>query len=128
MLIKFPSKTKYFLKLVLTFVLLFQWTMPTIEKKRNININFADIKFEKCTDPEHSHPPLSERETSEDLEKLVNSDLNNSLIVNEIKNTLLFRSTLFLKNLEDFLNFYLNTFHQHAARHILKFKSLLQIF
>ena len=83
MLVKLPSKTKYFLKLVLPFVLLFQWTMPTIEKKRNININFAGIPFEKCNDPEHSHPPLSERETSEDLEKLVNSDLNNSLIVNE---------------------------------------------
>ena len=80
MLIIFPSKTKYFLKLVLPFVLLFQWTMPTIEKKRN-NINFADITYEKCNDLEHSHPPLSERETSEDLEKLVNSDLNNFFIV-----------------------------------------------
>ena len=82
MLIKFPSKTKYFLKLVLPFVLLFQWTMPNIEKKRNFNINFSDITFEKCNDPEHSHPPLSQRETSEDLEKLVNSDLNNSFFVN----------------------------------------------
>lgn len=81
MLIKLPSKTKYFLKLVLPFVLLFQWTMPTIEKKRNININFADITYEKCNDPEHSHPPLSERKFLEDLEKLVNSDLNNSFIV-----------------------------------------------
>ena len=82
MLIKFPAKTRYFLKLVLPFVLLFQWTMPTIEKKRNININFADIKFEKCNEPEHSHPPLSQRETSEDLEKLVNSDLNNPFFIN----------------------------------------------
>ena len=83
MLIKFPSKTKYFLKLVLPFVLLFQWTMPNIEKKRNFNINFSNITFEKCNDPEHSHPPLSQRETSEDLEKLVNSDLNNSFFVND---------------------------------------------
>ena len=82
MLIKLPPKTKYFLKLVLPFVLLFQWTMPIIEEKRNININFADITYEKCNDPEHSHPPLSERETSEDLEKLVNSDLNNSFFIN----------------------------------------------
>ena len=81
MLIKLPSKTKYFLKLVLLFALLFQWTMPTIEKKRNININFAGISFEKCNDPEHSHPPISEREASEDLEKLVNSYLDNSFIV-----------------------------------------------
>ena len=81
MLIKLPSKTKYFLKLVLLFVLLFQWTMQSIEKKRNININFAGISFEKCNAPEHSHPPLSEREASVDLEKLVNSYLDNSFIV-----------------------------------------------
>ena len=56
--------------------------MPTIEKKRDININFANITFEKCNDPEHSHPPLSQRETSEDPEKFVNSDLNNSFFVN----------------------------------------------
>ena len=81
MLIKLPSKTKCFLRLVLPFVLLFHWTMPTIEKKRNINVNFADITFEKCNDPEHSHPPLSERETSENPEKLVNSYLENSFLV-----------------------------------------------
>jgi len=82
MSIKFPSKTKYFLKLVLPFVLLFQWTLPTIEKKRNINTNFADITFEKCNDPEHSHPPLSQRETSNDPEKFVNLDLNNYFFIN----------------------------------------------
>ena len=82
MLIKFPSKTNNFLKLVLPFVLLFQWTMPIIEKKINFNINFSNITFEKCNDPEHSHPPLSQRETSEDLEKLVNSDLNIYFFVN----------------------------------------------
>ena len=82
MLVKLPSKTKYFLKLVLPFVLLFQWTMPIIERKGNININFSDLTIEKCSDPEHSHPPLSQRETSEDLEKLVNSDLNNYFFVN----------------------------------------------
>ena len=86
MLIKFPSKTKYFLKLVLPFVLLFQWTMPNIEKKRNFNTNFSDITFEKCNDPEHSHPPLSQRETSEDLEKLVNSYLDSSFIVSGYQN------------------------------------------
>ena len=82
MLIKFPSKTNNFLKLVLPFVMLFQWTMLTIEKKRNFNINFSNITFENCNDPEHSHPPLSQKETSEDLEKLFNSDLNNYFFVN----------------------------------------------
>ena len=81
MLIKFPAKTKYSFSLVLPFVLLFQWTMPAMEKKRNIHINFSDIIFEKCNDPVHSHPPLSERETSEELEKLVNSHLDNSFLV-----------------------------------------------
>ena len=81
MSIKFTSKTKYFLKLVLPFVLLYQWTMPTLEKKKNIHINFSDIIIEKCNDPEHSHPPLSQRETPEDPEKLVNSNLDNSFLV-----------------------------------------------
>ena len=81
MSIKFTSNKKYFLKLVLPFVLLFQWTMPTLEKKRNIHINFSDIIIEKCNDPEHSHPPLSQRETPEDPEKLVNSYLENSFLV-----------------------------------------------
>ena len=64
------------------FVLLFQWTIPNIEQKRNIHLNFSDITFEKCNDPEHSHPPLSQRDTPEEPEKLVNSDINNPVIVN----------------------------------------------
>jgi hypothetical protein len=55
--------------------------MPIIEKKWDININFSDLTIEKCNDPEHSHPPLSERDTSEDQEKLVNSHLDNSFLV-----------------------------------------------
>ena len=85
MLVKFTSKIKSFLKLVLPFVLLFQWTMPIIERKGNININFSNLTIEKCNDPEHSHPPLSERDTSEDLEKLVNSDLNSFFVVNSFQ-------------------------------------------
>ena len=81
MSIKFTSNKKYFLKLVLPFVLLFQWTMPILEKKKNIHINFSDIIIEKCNDPEHSHPPLSQRETPEDPEKLVNSNLDNSFLI-----------------------------------------------
>ena len=69
---------KYLLKLVLPFVLLFQWTIPAIEVKRDIPINFSDITLEKCNDPKHSHPPMSQRDTPEDPEKFVNSDLNSS--------------------------------------------------
>ena len=83
MLIKLPAKTKYFFNFVLPFAILFQWALPTIENQIYINTNFADITYENCNDPEHSHPPLSQRETSEDLEKLVNSDLNNSFFVND---------------------------------------------
>ena len=83
MLIKFPAKTRYLFNIVLPFVLLFQGTLPTIGKQIYIQTNFGELIYDKCKDPEHSHPPLSQRETSEDLEKLVNSDLNNSLIVNE---------------------------------------------
>ena len=83
MLIKLPAKTKYFFNFVLPFAILFQWALPTIENQIYINTDFADITYEKCNDPEHSHPPLSQRETSEDLEKLVNSDLNNSFFVND---------------------------------------------
>ena len=82
MSIKFSSTTKYFLKLVLPFVLFIQWTMPPMEKNINIVINFSDISFEKCNDPEHSHPPLSKREPSEALEKLVNTELNSPFVFN----------------------------------------------
>ncbi len=81
MLKEFPAKTKYFFNIVLPVALLLQGTLPTIEKKENLQTNFSELIFEKCNDPEHSHPPLSQRETSEDLEKLVNSDLNNSFLV-----------------------------------------------
>ena len=81
MLIKLTAKTKYFFNFVLPFAILFQWALPTIENQIYINTDFADITYEKCNDPEHSHPPISEREASEDLEKLVNSYLDNSFIV-----------------------------------------------
>ena len=80
---KFLPKTRYFFNVVLPLVLLFQWTLPTIEKKRNIQTNFGELIYDKCKDREHSHPPLSQRETSNDLEKFVNSDLNNSILIKE---------------------------------------------
>ncbi len=82
MTIKYPSKTKNFLNLALLLVLLFQWTMPSMEKKREIPINFSDITFVKCNDPEHSHPPLSQRDTTDNPEKFVNSDINKYFVIN----------------------------------------------
>ena len=80
---KLLPKTKYFFNIVLPFVLLFQWTLPTIEKKKNTQTNFGEVIYDKCKDPGHSHPPLSQRETSNDSEKFVNLDLNNSLFFKE---------------------------------------------
>ena len=75
MLIKFPAKTKYIFNFVLPFALLFQVTLPTIEKKIYIKTNFGELVFDKCKNQEHSHPPLSQRETSEDPDKFIFSDL-----------------------------------------------------
>ena len=72
---------KYFLKFTLSFVLLFEWIIVPMENKRDTPINFSDISFEKCNDPKHSHPPMSQRDTSEDPEKIINSDLNSSFLV-----------------------------------------------
>ena len=83
MLIKFHAKTKYLFNIVLPFVLLFQGTLPTIEKQINIQTNFGELIYDKCKDPEHSHPPLSQRETSNDPEKFVNLDLNNPFFITE---------------------------------------------
>ena len=82
MLIKFPAKTKYIFNFVLPFALLFQVTLPTIEK-RYIKTNFGELVFDKFKDKEHSHPPLSQRETSNDPEKFVNLDLNNPFFITE---------------------------------------------
>ena len=64
MLIKFPAKTRYLFNIVLPFVLLFQGTLPTIGKQIYIQTNFAELIYDTCKDPGHSHPPLSQRETS----------------------------------------------------------------
>ena len=80
---KFITKTKYFFNFVLPVVLLIQWTLPTIEKKRNLQTNFGEFIFVKCNDREHSHPPLSKRKTSNDLDKFVNSVLDNYFFINE---------------------------------------------
>ena len=83
MLIKFPAKTRYLFNIVLPFVLLFQGTLPTIGKQIYIQTNFGELIYDKCKDREHSHPPLSQRETSNEPVKYVNSDLNNLTFINK---------------------------------------------
>ena len=82
MLMKLLPKTRYLFNIVLPFVLLFQGTLPTIEKQINIQTNFGELIYDKCNDQEHSHPPLSQRETSNQTVKFVNSVLNNLFFIN----------------------------------------------
>ena len=83
MLMKLLPKTRYLFNIVLPFVLLFQGTLPTIEKQINIQTNFGELIYDTCKDPEHSHPPLSQKETSNEPVKFVNSDLNNLSFINK---------------------------------------------
>tara|TARA_B100000945_G_scaffold96789_1_gene75702 strand:+ start:176 stop:496 length:321 start_codon:yes stop_codon:yes gene_type:complete len=87
---------------MLTLVLLFQWTLPIIDKKKNFHINFSDITFEKCNDPNHSHPPLSQRDTPNDIEKLANFDICNPFIINEFQNYFYFTVKIVFEKPEGF--------------------------
>ena len=86
MLMKLLPKTRYLFNIVLPFVLLFQGTLPTIEKQINIQTNFGELIYDTCKDPEHSHPPLSQKETSNDPETFVNLELNNYFFINNPPN------------------------------------------
>ena len=79
---KFLPKTRYLFNILLPFVLLFQGILPTIEKQINIQTNFGELIYDTCKDPEHSHPPLSQKETSNDPETFVNLELNNYFFIN----------------------------------------------
>ena len=81
---KYIRKIKYCLNFVLPVVLLFQLTLPTIKKGKNLQINFGELTLGKCNNPEHSHPPLSERESTDDLVKFVNSEATNLFVVSSL--------------------------------------------
>ena len=74
---KFFSKIKKILSFFLPFVFIFQWTLPTIGKKRITQINYGELVFVKCNNPEHSHPPLSKKKSLHEEIKFVNSEGNN---------------------------------------------------
>jgi len=69
--IYFP-KTKYILVLVLLFVLFFQSTLPKLENKLYFQASLGDLIYVDCQDEEHSHPPLSPLDPSNDSEQFVN--------------------------------------------------------
>ena len=83
MLKNFLLKTKYFFSFLLSFVLLFQSTLLTIENKSSLQMNFGELIIVKCNNPEHSHPPLSERKSTHELVKFVSSEANNLFFVNK---------------------------------------------
>ena len=66
---------------VLLFVLLFQSTIPTYKNKAYVQASFGDLIFVDCEDEEHSHPPLSPSDQSNDTEQLVNLDSFKSFFI-----------------------------------------------
>ena len=84
--------------------------MPAMEIKSNIVINFSDITFEKCNDPEHSHPPLSQRDPLEALEKLVNTELNSPFVFNDSQKYFEIAFEIIFKNSETLPKFLLKHF------------------
>jgi hypothetical protein len=66
---------------LLLFVLLFRSTLPKFENKTYTQASFGELIYDNCEDNEHSHPPLSPRDSSNDSEKFVNLDLNNSFFI-----------------------------------------------
>ena len=78
---KYIKKTKDCLNIVIPFFLLFQWTLPTIEKKIDLHINFGELIVEKCNNSEHSHPPLSEKKSVDDHVKFLKTEANNLFFV-----------------------------------------------
>ena len=76
----FP-KTRFFLVLMLLFVLFFQSTLPNFQNKIYFQASFVDLINVDCQDEEHSHPPLSPRDPSNNSEQFANLDSNKSLFI-----------------------------------------------
>ena len=78
---KYFPKTRFFLVLMLLFVLFFQSTLPNFHNKIYFQASFVDLINVDCQDEEHSHPPLTPSDSSHDSEKFVNLDLNKSFFI-----------------------------------------------
>ena len=71
---KYFHKTRFFLVLMLLFVLFFQSTLPNFQNKIYFQASFGDLIYVECQDEEHSHPPLSPSDPINDSEQFVNLD------------------------------------------------------
>jgi hypothetical protein len=78
--IYFP-KTRYISVLMLLFVLFFQSTSPNFQNKFYFQASLGDLMYVECQDEEHSHPPLSPRDPSNDSEQFVNLDTFKSFFI-----------------------------------------------
>ena len=76
----FP-KTKFILVLMLLFVLFFQSTLPNFQNKIYFQTSLGDLIYVDCQDEEHSPPPLSPSDQSNDSEQLVNLDSFKSFFI-----------------------------------------------
>jgi hypothetical protein len=62
-------------------VLLFRSTLTKFDNKTYTQDSFGEIIYDNCKDNEHSHPLLSPKDSSNDSEKFVNLDSNNSFFI-----------------------------------------------
>ena len=74
-------KTRFFLVLMLLFVLFFQSTLPNFQNKIYFQDSFVDLINVDCKDEEHSHPPLSPGDPSNNSEQFANLDSNKSFFI-----------------------------------------------
>ena len=74
-------KTRYILVLMLLFVLFFQSTLPNFQNKLYFQASLGDLVNVDCQDEEHSHPPLSPSDPSNDSEQFVNLDSFKSFFI-----------------------------------------------
>ena len=66
---------------VLVFVMLFQLTIPTYKSAAYFQASLGDLIYVDCQDEEHSHPPLTPSDQSNDSEQLVNLDSFKSFFI-----------------------------------------------
>ena len=81
MLKNYFPKTRLFLVLMFLFALCFQSILPTFQNKIYFQASFGDLIYAACQDEEHSHPPLSPSDPSNDSEQLVNLDSFKSFFI-----------------------------------------------
>ena len=68
------SNSVIYIKIFLTTTLTLNLVSPGFEDRDATRLNFTNYSFEKCKNPDHSHPPLTKKEKSDSFSKFINSD------------------------------------------------------